>query len=92
MTAPDLAHLRADIERLDRELIQLIAARVSQAKAVGVAKRASGLPTLDHAREAAVVRRAVALAREAGLPYDEEIRQIFWQLIGLSRRAQKHDD
>lgn len=88
MTSPDLARLREQIEKIDRELIRLIAERVRLAREVGVAKRASGMPTLDHVREASVVRRAVSLAREAGLTNDDEIRQIFWQLIGLSRRAQ----
>ena len=91
MTAPDLVPLRDDIERVDRAIIQLVAERVRLARDIGAVKRAAGVPTLDHGREAAVVRRAVELAREAGLQYDEEIRQIFWQLIGLSRRAQTHD-
>lgn len=88
---PELARLREQIEGLDRELVRLIAERVRLARAVGAAKRGAGIPTLDHAREAAVVRRAVALARDAQLPFDDEIRQIFWQLIGLSRRAQAQD-
>ena len=51
------------------------------------AKGVLGLPTLDPAREAAVVRRAGELARDAGLDGDD-VRYIFWHLIGLSRRAQ----
>lgn len=85
--AGELARLRGEIERLDRELIGLIAARVGMAREVGAAKRALGTPTLDPAREAAVVRRAGTLAREVGLA-DEDVRYLFWHLIGLSRRAQ----
>ena len=88
MMSPELAKLREEIETLDRSLVELIATRVRLARDVGDAKAKAGLPTLDHVREAAVVRRAVTLAREAGLTCDDEIRQIFWQLIGLSRRAQ----
>jgi len=77
---------------LDRALVQLVADRVRLAREVGVAKRAAGLPTLDHVREAAVVRRAVSIARDVGLEHDDEIRQIFWLLIGLSRRAQTRDE
>jgi chorismate mutase len=91
MSTPQLSRLREDIERIDREIVQRIADRVRLAREAGVAKNASGLPTLDHAREANVVRQAVELAREAGLECDEEIRHIFWQLIGLCRRAQSHD-
>ncbi|HJQ20503.1 MAG TPA: chorismate mutase [Gemmatimonadaceae bacterium] len=90
-TSPELGKLREQIEAVDHQLIQLIAERVALARQVGVAKRATGMATLDHVREAAVVRRAVTIARDAGLTCDDEIRQIFWQLIGLSRRAQTED-
>ena len=87
-TTPELARLREDIERVDHEIVRLIAERVRLARAVGAAKHEVGLATLDHAREAAVVRRAVERARDAGLSEADEVRQIFWQLIGLCRRAQ----
>ena len=83
----ELAEIREAIERIDRDIIELIAKRVQLARRVGVVKRSAGLPTLDPAREAAVVRRAGALAREANLE-DEDVRYIFWHLIGLSRRMQ----
>jgi prephenate dehydrogenase len=83
--------LRERIEQIDRELIGLIAERVRLAREVGVAKRELGAPTLDPAREAMVVRRAGELAREAGVG-DEDVRYIFWHLIGLSRRAQMEGD
>ena len=83
----ELGEIRTEIERIDRALIELIAERVQLARRVGTVKQAAGLPTLDPPREAAVVRRAGALAREAGLE-DEDVRYIFWHLIGLSRRTQ----
>jgi chorismate mutase len=82
-----LEALRGELERLDRELLALIGERVRMARRIGVVKQAAGRPVLDPAREAAVVRRMAALAREAGLPA-EEVREIFWRLIGLCRRAQ----
>lgn len=87
---PELARLRADLERIDRDLIRLIGERVRLAREVGRAKRAADLPTLDPAREAAVVRRAASLARDAGLD-DSDVRYIFWHLIGLARRAQMEE-
>ena len=83
----ELLQIRGEIERIDRALIGLIAERVGLARRVGSAKRTLDLPILDPAREAAVVRRAGVLAREAGLE-DEDVRYVFWHLIGLSRRAQ----
>ena len=91
MITPELSRLREEIEKIDSSLIELIADRVRLAREVGTEKRAAGLPTLDPKREAAVVRKAVVVAREAGLESDDEIRQIFWLLIGLSRRAQARD-
>ena len=85
--AESLAALRDDIERVDARLVALIAERVRLARAVGDAKRALGRPTIDPAREAAVVRHAGELARDAGLD-EGEVREVFWRLIALSRRAQ----
>ncbi len=85
--APDLRALRRRIEHLDRQLVDIVAERIEIARRVGEVKQAHGLPTCDPAREAAVVRRAGALAREAGLPEDD-VRTLFWHLIALSRRQQ----
>jgi chorismate mutase len=86
-TQETLEQLRRDIEEVDLRLVELIAQRVRLARQVGQLKRAAGLPTLDPAREASVVRRASTLAREAGL-MPEEMREIYWHVIGLCRRAQ----
>jgi chorismate mutase len=86
----ELESLRAQIEAVDDRLIALLVDRVRLARQVGVAKRAAGLPTLDPRREAAVVRRAGEQARAAGLQ-DEDVRYIFWHVIGLSRRAQMEE-
>ena len=82
-----LARCRQQIEAVDRELIQLLAKRVGLSKEIGAAKKLAGLPTLDPAREAEVIRRAAAMARESGLS-DEKVRDIFWHVIGLSRAVQ----
>lgn len=92
MIAPaELSRIRADIERVDYEIIERIAERVRLARAVGETKHAAGLATIDHAHEAAVVRRAVERARQAGVPQEDAVRQIFWLLIGLCRRAQNDE-
>ncbi|HSL69380.1 MAG TPA: chorismate mutase [Longimicrobiales bacterium] len=83
----DVAQVRIEIEEIDRALIALMAQRVGVARRLGRAKRTAGLPTLDPAREAVVVRRAGTLARDFGLPA-EDVREIFWHLIGMCRRAQ----
>jgi chorismate mutase len=84
----ELENVRAEIERIDRKLVGLISARVRAARRAAEVKHAAGLPTLDPVQEAAVIRRASASAREAGLP-TEAVRDVFWQLLALTRRAQR---
>lgn len=83
----ELGKYRLKIESLDRELIGLLAKRVALSKEIGAMKKVAGLPTLDPAREAEVIRRAAGIARESGLS-DEKVRDIFWHVIGLSRAVQ----
>ncbi|HEX6038141.1 chorismate mutase [Longimicrobium sp.] len=85
--ADELARIRGEIEAVDRRIVGLIAERVALARRVGPLKQALGMPILDPPREASIVRRAGALAREAGLS-DEDVRYVFWHLVGLSRRVQ----
>ena len=85
--ADELARIRGEIEALDRRMVGLIAERVALARRVGPLKQALGMPILDPPREAVIVRRAGALAREAGLS-DDDVRYVFWHLVGLCRRVQ----
>ncbi|MBW3570795.1 MAG: chorismate mutase [Gemmatimonadetes bacterium] len=87
----ELARVREQIERIDRSIVQLVAERVRLARELVPVKGALGMPTLDPPREAAVVRRASALARDAGVP-EEDVRYVFWHLVGLCRRVQMMED
>lgn len=89
-TAAELEGIREEIERVDREIVALVSRRVGLARRVGPLKRALGMPVLDPPREAAIVRRAAEAAREAGISGDE-VRGVFWQIVGLCRRAQTED-
>lgn len=85
-----LAECRSAIEQIDRQLIALLAERVQVARRTAHFKRSAGQPLLDPPREAEVIRRAVESARATGLPA-EPVREIFWHVVGLSRRAQEED-
>jgi chorismate mutase len=82
--------VRAEIERVDEAIVFLIDERLRLARRIGELKRTAGLRVLDPSREAAVVRRAGALARERGLD-DEAVREVFWRLIEMARTAQGAD-
>jgi chorismate mutase len=86
----DLAATRAEIERVDEAIIFLIGERLRLARRIGDLKRIAGLRVLDPGREAAVVRRAGALARDRGLD-DEAVREVFWRLIEMARVAQGNE-
>ncbi len=86
----ELEALRAEIGRVDEAIVSLIDERLRLARRVGELKRTVGMGVLDPSREAAVVRRAGALARERGLD-DEVVRDVFWRLIEMSRTAQGAD-
>ncbi len=87
-TPAALLEARRAIEDVDQRIVALLAERVGLVGRVADAKLAAGLPILDPQREAQVIRRVVALARELSLP-GEPVREIFWLVIGLSRRAQE---
>jgi chorismate mutase len=89
--APNLTRtvvrLRNKIERTDDALMALLVRRVELARQVGRAKERAGLPMLDPAREARVVRWAAARARELGIP-QESVRALFWGIIAMCRNEQ----
>ena len=82
-----LLHVRAEIERVDRDLVSLIVRRVLLAREAGFVKRDAGLPVVDPIQEREVLARARLLADEAGLPYPE-LRELMRHVIAVSRRAQ----
>lgn len=84
----ELTQCRARIEQIDNDIVALLARRMELGKRTGELKRTAGLPILDPTREAAVIRRVTEVARQAGLP-PEPVREVFWQIVGMSRRVQE---
>jgi len=87
---PSLATLRDQLGELDSEFVDLLSRRVEIARRVGAEKRAAGLPSLDPRREAQVVAAVARHARKVGLS-EEAVRDIFWPVIAMCRRAQQDD-
>jgi chorismate mutase len=86
--AARLEELRLRIREVDRGLIALVGERRDLALQIGRLKEALGLPVLDPAQEAKVVRRAAEIARELG--GDEElVRDVIWRIIASARSAQE---
>jgi len=82
-----LEELRERIIAADDEIIRLIGERRDLVLEVGRIKEALGLPILDPAREARVVRRVAERSRALGV--DEELtRDVIWRIIPSARQAQ----
>ncbi len=81
----DLNDIRQEIDRIDDQIAMLFKARMDAAGQVAAAKRATGKPIFDHARERAIVNRVTALTGDAYAPY---ARALYRQLFDLSRSYQ----
>lgn len=85
---PRLQELRVRISEVDDHLIRLMGERRALALEVGRIKEERGLPVMDPAREARVVRQVAERAREAGV--DEEMaRDVIWRIIASAREVQE---
>ena len=84
----ELMECRNAIEVVDQRIVALLAQRVALALRAARAKRDAGLPIVNTMREADVIHAAVRAASVEGLPADP-VREIFQQIVGISRRAQE---
>lgn len=80
--------LRGRIRELDHDLVALVGERRSLVLEIGRIKGALGLPVLDPAQEAKVVRRVAEIAREMGTD-QELVRDVIWRIIASARAEQE---
>lgn len=83
--------LRDQIMALDEELIGLLGRRLELVREIGKVKRTLGLQVLDPEREASVVRRAAASARDRGVD-PELVRDVYWRIIDHARGIQRREE
>jgi chorismate mutase/prephenate dehydratase len=84
----DLHALRASLDRVDRELVELLRRRLETV--AGIARvKAEGLPFLrDHERESELLARVETWARELGIDHFRT-QEIFREVIAMSLKAQE---
>lgn len=81
-----IAHWRAEIDRVDEDLLRLFNERAHYAIEIGLEKRRLGLPIEVPEREAAIIRQAIA---DNHGPLDgEAIKRLFEAVIAESRIAE----
>ncbi len=81
----DLAPLREEINRIDRELVALFSARMQVSARVAEYKRASGMAVHDPVREAELLARVAALSPAETADYT---RTLYASILSLSRAYQ----
>lgn len=86
---PRTDELRAQIEAIDEEIIDLIATRMEIADELAKAKKESSQKYWDSDKEQEVIRRYHELCEEVSLTEDEA-RQIAEVLLNISKERQKH--
>ncbi len=81
----DLSELRLQINEIDDQIKELFLQRMDVAAQVAEYKRANGLPVLNRTREREVLARH---AEGLDAPMDLYVRQLFTQLMAMSRAYQ----
>ena len=84
---PGLAPLRAQIDRIDRELVGLMNERAEVARQIGHIKRSAGQETYDPAREEVVLERVVEA--NPGPLSGDSLKAIYRELISGSRAIEQ---
>lgn len=83
---PDLRDLRKKIDRLDREIMELLNSRSDLAKNIWKVKSKSGKPVYDPNREAAILKKLKKLNKN--LP-EKSLEAIFKEVFSATRAAEK---
>ncbi|MGB9838814.1 chorismate mutase [Methanothermobacter sp. KEPCO-1] len=83
-----LKRSRREIDRIDREILDLISSRTSLAREIAEAKVALGMDIFDPERELEIIERTRRIARAYGINEDKLI-QLMKILMDLSKTEQK---
>ena len=83
-----LKRSREEIDKIDRDILDLIAARISLAEEILEAKRVLGMDILDPERERQIIERTRKIAGENGINEDKLV-QLMKILMDLNKNEQK---
>lgn len=81
----DLGHLREKIDRIDKEMVALFAARMQVSSDVAEYKRSVGMAVTDPAREAALLDR---IEESSPVEFKKYARTLYTDILSLSRAHQ----
>ena len=83
-----LKRSREEIDKIDKDILDLIAARISLAGEILEAKRVLGMDILDPERERQIIERTRKIAGENGINEDKLV-QLMKILMDLNKNEQK---
>jgi chorismate mutase len=83
----DLDALRAEIDRIDEQLVALLSARAACALEIGRVKHAEGLPVYQPGREADVLTHVQRI--NPGPLDNGAVRRLFERIIDEARRLER---
>lgn len=83
----DLTQLRAEIDRIDAQLVALFEQRMAVTRRVGLYKLERGMAVLDSGREQQVLAGKAALLKDKALTPD--VTELFETVMAISRRQQQ---
>ena len=85
----DLQELREEMNRIDRDMVNLYLERMKTAQTIGAWKRENGVPVYDPARERQLLDK---VAEQAGEENEAGVRALFSFLVSQSRTRQLLDE
>lgn len=85
----DLNEARKIIDRVDKELVQLIEERMEAVVEVGKYKREHNLPVLDTNREKVVLDKVKTYTKNSD--FDESVAKIFQAMMDVTKEYQENN-
>lgn len=82
-----IEELRAEIDRINREILELLAKRMEVAQEIAEYKKQRGLPVHVPEREKQVIENVKSLAKEKGLD-EKMIEDVFLKIIEHTRNSE----
>lgn len=88
---PGLAESRAEIDRIDAEILRLLTIRLAEVMRASQIKHAAGIAFRDEDREAEIIENAVERGEDFGLP-KKQVKKIFRQILRIGTELHADGD
>ncbi|MFH1064911.1 MAG: chorismate mutase [Nanoarchaeota archaeon] len=87
----ELNQAREEIDKIDNEIIELVAKRLSVAKEIAKIKKSNNLPVENKAREEEVLKNAINNLKAKGFDDEKFAKELFAVIMQKSKEIQKEE-